>query len=74
MKNKLSEHFLAGYEAFNQVDERKNKRFGVRYHQMANPLRPDGKYTHTSHREWQRGWEAAYFKNLEKQNGLGTRS
>tara|TARA_A100000172_G_scaffold29771_1_gene17724 strand:+ start:705 stop:929 length:225 start_codon:yes stop_codon:yes gene_type:complete len=74
MNNKLDEHFIAGYKAFSQVDERENKRFGVRFHQMANPLKPNGKYTHTAHREWQRGWNTAYFKNLEKQNGLRKRS
>ena len=73
MKNKLDEHFVAGYKAFSQVDERETKRFGVRYHQMPNPLKPNGKYTHTAHREWQRGWNTAYFTNLEKLNGLGTR-
>ena len=74
MNSKLSDHFVAGYEAFSQVDERMTKRFGVRYHQMANPLKPNGKYTYTSYREWQRGWNTAYFKNLEKLNGLRTRS
>ena len=74
MNSKLSDHFVAGYEAFSQVDERMTKRFGVRYHQMANPLKANGKYTHTSYREWQRGWNTAYFKNLEKLNGPRKRS
>jgi hypothetical protein len=74
MNNKLDEHFIAGYEAFSQESERRNKQHGVCYHQVANPLKPNGKYTHTSHREWQRGWNTAYFKNLEKLNGPRTRS
>jgi hypothetical protein len=74
VNNKLNEHFVAGYEAFSKVDEKKTDRFGVLYHQIANPLKANGKYTHTSHREWQRGWNTAYFKNLEKLKGLGTRS
>jgi hypothetical protein len=74
MNTKLDKHFVAGYEAFSQVEEKKNKRFGVIHHQMPNPLKRNGKYTHTAHREWQRGWNTAYFNNLEKLNGLGTRS
>jgi signal recognition particle subunit SEC65 len=59
---------------YSEVDEVYVKRVGIVYHQKANPLRANGKYTHSSHREWQRGWNTAYFENLEKQNGLGKRS
>jgi hypothetical protein len=61
----LLKNFEDGYEAFSKVSLRRNKFF----HQMANPMRKDT----VSHREWQRGWNTAYFENLEKQNGLGTR-
>jgi hypothetical protein len=75
----LLKHFKSGYEAFNQVQTRKSKQFGNRgwlpssdsvFHQVANPMRKNT----TSYREWQRGWDAAYFENLEKLNGLGARS
>lgn len=54
-----------GYEAFRKVEQRKGH-----YHQVANRLKKDT----TPYREWQRGWNAAYFENLEKLNGLRTRS
>ena len=55
--------------AFGRVQEFESPRFGKRYHQVANPMKKDT----TPYREWQRGWEAAYFKNLEKLNGLRIR-
>ena len=69
MNKTLATKFQDGYYAFRRVSTRKNKRFGECHHQMANPFGADT----TSHKEWQRGWEAAYFENLEKLNGLGTR-
>ena len=69
MNKKLLDCYNAGYVAFNRVQEFKSPRFGIRYRQVANPM----KINTTLWREWQRGWEAAYFKNLEKQNGLGAR-
>jgi hypothetical protein len=61
----LAKNFEDGHRAFNMV-ERRNGRF----HQVSNPLRKNT----TSYREWQRGWEAAYFENLEKLNGTRKRS
>jgi len=61
----LAKNFEDGHRAFNMV-ERRNGRF----HQVSNPLRRNT----TSYREWQRGWEAAYFENLEKLNGTRKRS
>ena len=69
MNKKLADCYNTGYAAFSMVQEFKSPRFGVRYHQVANPM----KINTTLWREWQRGWEAAYFNNLEKQNGLGAR-
>ncbi len=69
MNKKLLDCYNAGYVAFNKVQEFKSPRFGIRYRQVANPMKTNT----TLWREWQRGWEAAYFKNLEKQNGLGAR-
>ena len=54
-----------GYEAFRKVEQRKGH-----YHQVANRRKKDT----TPYREWQRGWDKAYFENLEKLNGLRTRS
>ena len=70
MNKKLADNFNAGYVAFGRVQEFESPRFGKRYRQVANPMKPKT----TPYREWQRGWEAAYFKNLEQLNGLGTRS
>jgi hypothetical protein len=53
-----------GYKAFSKVEQRNGK-----YHQVANKL----KNNTTPHREWQRGWNTAYFDNLEKLNGPRTR-
>jgi hypothetical protein len=65
MNKSLAKNFQDGYEAFDMVTLKKGF-----YHTIANPMRKNT----TSYREWQRGWDAAYFKNLEKLNGLGARS
>ena len=65
MNKSLTEHFEDGYTAFNRVQIRKRK-----FHAVANPLKANT----TAYREWQRGWNTAYFKNLEKLNGSGARS
>jgi len=70
MNKSLADNFAAGFKAFGRVEEFRSPRFGTRYRQVANPMKKNT----TPWREWQRGWEAAYFTNLEKQNGLGTRS
>ena len=64
VNEQLLEHFNQGYAAFSRVVKR--KKF---YHQWANPLKKGT----TGHKEWQRGWNAAYFENLEKLNGLRNR-
>ena len=64
VNEQLLECFESGYAAFNRVILRKKY-----YHQLANPM----KNGTTGHKEWQRGWNTAYFDNLEKLNGLGTR-
>jgi len=69
MNRSLAKNFEDGYRAFNMIERKKTPRYGWRYHQIANPL----KVNTTPYREWQRGWEAAYFENLEKLNGTGTR-
>ena len=60
VNEKLANDYKRGYAAFSRVEERKNKRFGVRYHQVANPMRKNT----TSAKEWQRGWNKAYMDNL----------
>mgnify|MGYP001434724003 CR=1 FL=1 len=70
MNKSLAKNFEEGYEAFSKVQEFKSKHYGILYRQMPNPMRKNT----TPYREWQRGWEAAYFKNLEKLNELGARS
>ena len=65
VNEKLLENFNDGYAAFSRVVLRKEKFF----HQCANPLKQET----TGYKEWQRGWNTAYFENLEKLNGLGTR-
>ena len=62
MNKSLAKNFEEGYQAFSMV-ERKNKC----YHVVANRLKKDT----TPYREWERGWNAAYFENLEKLNGHG---
>ena len=69
MNRSLAKNFEDGYRAFNMIERRKTSKYGPRYHQVANPLKPNT----TPYREWQRGWEAAYFEILEKLNGTGTR-
>jgi hypothetical protein len=61
VNEKLANDYRRGYDAFSHVEERKNKRFGVRYHQVANPMRKNT----TSAKEWQRGWNKAYLDNLK---------
>lgn len=70
MNKKLADCYNAGYVAFSKVQEFKSPRYGNRYRQTANPM----KINTTLWREWQRGWEAAYFNNLEQVNGLSQRS
>jgi hypothetical protein len=70
MNKSLADNFNSGYKAFSHVDKRDTVKYGMRWHQVANPLKKGT----TPYREWQRGWEAAYFKNLEKQNGPRKRS
>jgi hypothetical protein len=65
MNKGLAKNYLDGYKAFMRVDRRNG-----RFHVVANPLKKNT----TPYREWQRGWDAAYFKYLEKQHGLGTAS
>jgi len=69
MNEILFRHFEEGYIAFNKVSQRNG-----RFHHYANPVKVNNPRTFTSHREWQRGWEAAYFENLEKQNEPRARS
>ena len=66
VNEKLLNAYNSGYEAFSKVSLLKNKFF----HHAANPMHKNT----TLNKEWQRGWNTAYFKNLEKLNGLGTRS
>jgi hypothetical protein len=66
VNEKLLENFNEGYEAFSRVALLKKKFF----HQWANPLRKGT----TGYREWERGWNTAYFENLEKLNGTRKRS
>ena len=68
-KDNLERKYKEGYEAFSRVQWRRGYA-----HQVSNPVKPDSKYTHSAHREWQRGWNTAYFENLEKLNGLGASS
>ena len=70
MNKNLADNFNAGYKAFSRAEKRDTVKNGVRWHQVANPMKPNT----TPHREWQRGWEAAYFKNLENKNGPRARS
>jgi hypothetical protein len=65
MNKRLIEHFEDGYKAFSNVQINEDK-----YHFVANPMNKDT----TAYREWQRGWNTAYFKNLEKLNGSRARS
>ena len=60
----LQEHYDRGYEAFSRAVKGK-KGF---WFAMSNPLKVDT----TPAREWQRGYDAAYFDNLKgvTQDGL----
>jgi len=69
MNEILFRHFEEGYIAFNKVSQRNG-----RFHHYANPVKVNNPRTFTSYREWQRGWNTAYFENLEKLNELGARS
>ena len=66
MNKSLAETYRAGYDAFSRTEVRKGKY----HHVVANPMKKNT----TPWREWQRGWEAAYFKNLENKNGPRARS
>ncbi len=68
----LAKNYSMGFQAFKQVESKEVKGSVNRiiFHQASNPMRKNT----TSYREWQRGWNDAYFKNLEKLNGLGARS
>lgn len=58
------DNYKMGYEAFSKPDTS-----GIHAFVSGNPNRPNT----TPYREWQRGFNAAYFKNLEKlNNGLTT--
>ena len=66
VNEKLQMAFEDGYADFSKVVLRKGKFF----HQVSNPMKKNT----TLYKEWQRGWDCAYFNNLEKINGLGARS
>ena len=53
----LDKNYRDGYGAFSKTEMRKGK-----HHIVANPLKKNT----TPYREWQRGWNAAYFDNLKK--------
>jgi len=57
-----------GYEAFKKCVGRKRGKSTVYHH-------TDSGMDHNTmqHREWQRGWNAAYYENLEKIDELGAR-
>ena len=59
--------FQWGYEAFKNGGSFNKKGY---YMQMSPNMDPNS----MQYREWHRGWNAAYFENLEKYNGLGARS
>ena len=65
VNEKLLKAFEDGYNAFSRVVLQKKY-----FHQVANPM----KNNTIMHKEWQRGWNTAYFNNLENLNGLGARS
>lgn len=60
-KSKLEEDYARGYAAFSRAEERDTVKYGVRWHQVANPMRKNT----TSAKEWQRGWNKAYEDNLK---------
>jgi hypothetical protein len=64
-KKPQRDNYQRGFDAFSKVD-----RSGKYPYVFANPNRPNT----TPYREWERGFNAAYFKNLEKlEDGLTTR-
>ena len=60
--------FEWGYEAFKKLTKKKRSKRSV-YHIMDSGM----DHNTMQHREWLRGWNTAYFENLEKQNGFRTR-
>ena len=60
--------FEWGYAAFQKFIRKKRNKRNV-HHQMDSGMDRNT----MQHREWQRGWDTAYFEHLEKLNGLGTR-
>ena len=50
MNKSLADNFAAGFKAFGRVEQFDSKRFGKRYRQVANPMKPKT----TPYREWQR--------------------
>ncbi len=67
--------FEWGYAAFKKGGSFKNVNpKKVRSKKVYVENRPSNMEENTmQYREWQRGWNTAYFENLEKLNGLGTR-
>lgn len=60
------DNYQLGFDAFRKIDKS-----GKYPHVFTNPNRPNT----TPYREWERGFNAAYFKNLEKlEDGLTTRT
>lgn len=68
MNEILFRHFEEGYTAFNKVSQRNG-----RFHHYANPVKVNNPRTFTSIVSG-KGWNTAYFENLEKLNELGARS
>ena len=58
--------FEWGYEAFNKGGSFNKK---GHYMQMSPNMDPNS----MQYREWQRGWNTAYFENLEKRGESGAR-
>lgn len=66
--------FEWGYEAFKKGGSfRSVNPNKVRSKKVYVENRPNMDENTMQYREWQRGWNTAYFENLEKLNGLGTR-
>lgn len=59
----LHDHFQNGYKAFFHAEQNKKGN----WFSVANRLKPNT----TPAREWERGWNKAYFENLEKFNEDG---
>jgi len=60
VNRKLADDFKRGYIAFSRAEKRDTVKYGMRWHQIANPMRKNT----TSAKEWQRGWNKAYMDNL----------